>query len=106
MVIPRDLDKCENIQPVPLLWSEHINAILHQFPTENIFIHIRENGSENNAARKHSVVSLSNVKILGLLNLESGLLIIGIVFVFSREGGFRSPSIFSLGKFMMLMIFL
>lgn len=73
MVIPRDLDKYENIQTVPLLWSEYRDAILHQFPTENIFIHNRENVSGSKIMCNHSVVNLSNVKVLGLLNLESGL---------------------------------
>lgn len=88
---------------MPLLWSEHINAILHQFLTENIFIHIKENEPENNTVPKYSVRNLPNVKVLGLLLSESGLFNSHCVCVCQERALAR---IFSLGKLKMLMIFL
>ena len=68
---------------MPLLGSEHINAIAHEVPTKGISVFRKRNLKMMQCPNIYC--EFLSVKIVGLLNLESGLLIVAIVFVFSRK---------------------
>lgn len=76
-----------------LLWSEHINAVSHQFLTKHVLIHIREDESENSTAPKYSVVSLLNVEAWVCYTQKVGFLI-AVVLCFPGKEGFDQLACF------------